>query len=77
MEEGTEVTFVLTTDSELIRSTDEDATDTVLEADIVNLREGELPSTGSVGTVIFTVVGLSLMAVTAIILFVRNRKVND
>ena len=77
MEEGTEVTFVLTTDSGLIRSTDEDATDTVLEADIVNLREGELPSTGSVGTVIFTVVGLSLMAVTAIILFVRNRKVND
>ena len=77
MEEGTEVTFVLTTDSELIRSTDEDATDTVLEADIVNLREGELPSTGSVGTVIFTVVGLSLMAITAIILFVRNRKVND
>ena len=43
---------------------------------VLNAKEGELPTTGGIGTTIFTVVGIMVMLVAGIALFARNRK-ND
>ena len=44
--------------------------------DVLNAKEGALPTTGGMGTKIFTVVGISIMAVAVVALVARNRK-ND
>ena len=44
--------------------------------DVLNAKEGALPTTGGMGTTIFTVVGISIMAVAVVALVARNRK-ND
>ena len=44
--------------------------------DVLNAKEGALPTTGGMGTTIFTVVGISIMAVAIVALVARNRK-ND
>lgn len=43
---------------------------------VLNAKEGELPTTGGIGTTIFTVVGIIVMLVAGVALVVRNRK-ND
>lgn len=45
-------------------------------ATVLNAHKGELPSTGGMGTTIFTVIGIAVMAAAVIVLVVRNRK-ND
>lgn len=44
--------------------------------DVLNAKEGALPTTGGMGTTIFTVVGISIMAVAVVALVAHNRK-ND
>ena len=44
--------------------------------DVLNAKEGALPTTGGMGTTIFTVVGIAIMAVAVVALVARNRK-ND
>lgn len=43
---------------------------------VLNAKEGELPTTGGIGTTIFTVVGIIVMLVAGVALVARNRK-ND
>ena len=45
-----------------------------LEADIPNVKGIELPYTGGAGTIIFTIVGLAIMAVAAIGFFKKNEE---
>ena len=45
-----------------------------LEADIPNVKGIELPYTGGTGTIIFTVVGLAIMAVAAVGFFKKNEE---
>ncbi|MBR2587748.1 MAG: isopeptide-forming domain-containing fimbrial protein [Bacilli bacterium] len=49
----------------------------MFEVDVVNVKEGALPETGGMGTVIFTVVGITVMAVAGGLLVFRNRKMNN
>lgn len=44
------------------------------DAIVLNAKASILPSTGGVGTTIFTVVGISLMVAAAVVFVVRNRK---
>lgn len=46
------------------------------QVNILNAHEGDLPSTGGIGTTIFTVAGIVVMLVAVVALVVRNRK-ND
>lgn len=46
------------------------------EVDVLNAKEGALPITGGIGTTIFTVIGIAVMAVAVVALVARNRK-ND
>ena len=41
---------------------------------IKNAKEGKLPETGGMGTVIFTVVGISIMVAAGVLLVARNRR---
>lgn len=46
------------------------------EVTVLNAKEGELPTTGGIGTTIFTVVGIVVMLIAGAVLVIRNRK-ND
>lgn len=46
------------------------------EVTVLNARKGELPTTGGIGTTIFTVVGIVVMAAAVVALVAHNRK-ND
>lgn len=50
---------------------------TMFEVNVINVKEGALPETGGIGTVIFTVVGTAVMISTVSLLVYRNRKVNN
>lgn len=46
------------------------------EVTVLNARKGELPTTGGMGTTIFTIVGIVVMAAAVVALVAHNRK-ND
>lgn len=46
----------------------------ILTTDIPNTKLGELPSTGGIGTLLFTTIGVVVMAVTASLYFVKRKK---
>ena len=52
------------------------ATSKTFEVTVLNAKEGELPTTGGIGTTIFTVVGILVMVIAGAALVIRNRK-ND
>jgi len=54
----------------------DDVSTVVFEVNVLNAKEGELPTTGGIGTTIFTIAGIAVMAIAGIALFMRNRK-ND
>ena len=45
----------------------------MIEGDIVNLKGSELPSTGGIGTTIFTIVGSVLVLGAAVLLIAKKR----
>lgn len=71
-------TFDYTTDSTNNSAkgyiTDTSSTSASFAIDILNAKKGLLPSTGGMGTTIFTIVGIVVMVAVAIIFVVRNRK---
>lgn len=56
--------------------TDATATSASFAIDVLNAKEGALPTTGGIGTTIFTVVGIVVMAAAVVALVAHNRK-ND
>lgn len=46
----------------------------MFEVNVINVKEGALPETGGMGTVIFTVIGITVMVAAAGLLIYRNRK---
>lgn len=56
--------------------TDRTSTSASFAVDVLNAKEGALPTTGGIGTTIFTVIGIAVMAVAVVALVARNRK-ND
>lgn len=56
--------------------TDATATSASFEIDVLNTKEGALPTTGGIGTTIFTIVGIVVMAAAVVALVAHNRK-ND
>lgn len=42
--------------------------------EVLNAKDGLLPTTGGMGTTMFTIVGIGLMAIVAVIFIVRNKK---
>lgn len=47
---------------------------TTFTIDILNAKEGALPTTGGIGTTIFTVIGITVMAMAVVVIIMRNRK---
>lgn len=56
--------------------TDATATSASFAIDVLNAKEGALPTTGGIGTTIFTIVGIVVMAAAVVALVAHNRK-ND
>ncbi len=56
--------------------TEATATSASFAIDVLNAKEGALPTTGGIGTTIFTIVGIVVMAAAVVALVAHNRK-ND
>ena len=56
--------------------TDKTNTSASFAIEVLNAKEGSLPTTGGIGTTIFTVAGIAVMAVAVVALVAHNKK-ND
>ena len=56
--------------------TDKTNTSASFAIEVLNAKEGSLPTTGGIGTTIFTVAGITVMAVAVVALVAHNKK-ND
>ena len=74
------VTFNYTADNVEVQKgyVDDETLNTVgrFTIDVLNAKDGMLPTTGGIGTTIFTVVGIVVMAAAVVALVAHNRK-ND